>query len=84
MMLCALYAYAGGASGAFAYSEKLKSACESDYTAYCSQHPKDSPATRACMKAHRKMLTEPCVQAIARSGEASAAEIKQYKQEKGR
>lgn len=69
-------------TSAFAVSEAVKNACDSDYVAYCSQHKIGSTALRACMKSHRHMLMSSCLKAISKSGEASADEVKQYKREK--
>jgi hypothetical protein len=67
---------------AFAISEALKKACDSDYLAYCSQHKVGTMALRSCMKTHRHMLGDTCIKAIGKSGEATQAEINDYKREK--
>ena len=71
-------------SGAFAVSEVVKRACSADYAAYCSKLKIGSPELHACMHAHRKMLTSDCIHALGHSDEVSAAEIREYKAERGR
>lgn len=69
------------AAPAFAVSENLKQACTSDYVAYCSKHPLDTPAMKSCMRAHRKMLTQGCAKAILAAGEATDDDVRAYKRE---
>ena len=59
----------------------MKSACHDDYLAYCSQHEIGSESLRSCMRAARKRLSKTCVRALAASGEATKADIEQYKRE---
>ncbi len=66
---------------AFAVSQAVKDACTSDFAAYCSQHKVGTDAARSCMREHRKMLTDACVQALGHSSEVTQADIQQYKQE---
>jgi hypothetical protein len=72
------------ASGAFAVSEAVRQACGADYAAYCSKLKVGSSELHACMHAHRKMLTADCIHALGKSDEVSAAEIREYKAEKGK
>ncbi|MFT3730323.1 MAG: hypothetical protein QM780_02705 [Hyphomicrobium sp.] len=67
--------------GAFAVSQAVKDACSADYAAYCSQHKVGTEAARACMREHRKMLTDSCVKALGHSNEVTQADIEQYKRE---
>ena len=69
-------------TSAFAVSESVKKACDSDYVAYCSQHKIGSTALRACMKSHKHVLLSSCLSAISKSGEATPDEIKQFKRER--
>ena len=74
-------------SEAMAVSDELKSACSSDYAAYCSSYKATSPPSaslRACMRSHRHQLTEKCLRALGDSGYVSRHEIEEYKRETGR
>lgn len=66
---------------AFAVSQAVKDACTSDFAAYCSQHKVGTEAARACMREHRKMLTDACIQALGHSNEVTQADIEQYRRE---
>ena len=70
-------------SGALAVSKVVRKACDGDCLAYCSQHEIGSTSLRACMRAHRKMLTDTCAKALADSGEATPADVSAYKRDKG-
>lgn len=69
---------------AFAVSQAVKDACSSDYAAYCSQHKVGTEPARQCMRSHRKMLTDGCIQAIGKSSEVTKADIEQYKRERSK
>ncbi len=69
---------------AFAVSQAVKDACSADYAAYCSQHKVGTTAARSCMREHRKMLTDDCIQALGHSNEVTQADIEQYKREHGK
>ena len=74
-------------SEAMAVSDALKSACSSDYAAYCSSYKATSPPSaslRACMRSHRHQLLEKCLRALGDSGYVSRREIEEYKRETGR
>ncbi|MGO4685704.1 hypothetical protein [Hyphomicrobium sp. 2TAF46] len=66
---------------AFAVSQAVKDACSSDFAAYCSQHKVGTEPARQCMREHRKMLTDGCIQALGKSNEVTQADIEQYKRE---
>jgi hypothetical protein len=66
---------------AFAVSQAVKDACSSDFAAYCSQHKVGSEAARSCMREHRKMLTDSCIQALGHSSEVTQADVELYKRE---
>jgi hypothetical protein len=75
----------GASSGcAFAVSQAVKDGCSADYAAYCSQHKIGTEAARSCMREHRKMLTDSCIQALGHSSEVTQADIEQYKREHGK
>lgn len=69
------------ASQSFAVSDMVKHACQDDYFAYCSQHEVGSESLRNCMRGARKQLSKVCTAALAKSGEASKADIAKYKGE---
>ena len=66
---------------AFAVSEAVKSACRDDYMALCSQHEVGSNGLRSCMRSNKKQLSKHCATTLAKSGDASKADIEQYKRE---
>jgi hypothetical protein len=80
----AALALALSAGESFAVSQAVKDACTSDYAAYCSEHKVGTEGLRTCMRAHRKMLTKPCVDALGTSSEVTAEDIKIYKSEMNR
>jgi hypothetical protein len=69
---------------AFAVSQAVKDACSADYAAYCSQHKVGTSAAKSCMREHRKMLSEGCVQALGHSSEVTQADVDQYHREHGK
>jgi hypothetical protein len=71
---------------AMAVSDELKTACSSDYAAYCSPYKVTTPPSaslRACMRSHRHQLLEKCIRALGNSGYVSRHEIEEYKRERG-
>ena len=68
-------------SEAIAVSEAVKSACRDDYMALCSQHEVGSNGLRSCMRSNKKQLSKHCATTLAKSGDASKADIEQYKRE---
>jgi hypothetical protein len=70
--LAALSAVCGSAllaSGAQAYSDRVKSACKSDYNSFCAAYPVDSTGMRRCLEANGKELSRRCVNAMVDEGE---------------
>jgi hypothetical protein len=65
--------WAGPASSV---SEAVKSACRSDYLAYCSAHAVGSDGLRRCMRANGTSLSLRCVHALIRNGDVTLAEVK--------
>ena len=61
--------------GAWAVSAVVRSACASDFLAYCSQHDPDSASARRCMRANGPGLSKACLNALIAAGEASKEEI---------
>ncbi len=78
----AAFALAISSGCAFAVSQAVKDACSSDFAAYCSQHKVGTEAARSCMREHRKMLTDACIQALGHSSEVTQADIELYKRER--
>jgi len=68
-------ALAVSAGEAGAVSGRVKLACASDYFAYCSQHPVNSPGVRQCMRDNGERLSKRCVNALVAEGEVSEAEV---------
>jgi hypothetical protein len=67
------------ASEAMAVSQDVKDACREDYYNYCSSYEVGSKALRSCMRAARRKLSPGCAKALARSGEATSEDIRDYK-----
>jgi hypothetical protein len=63
------------AGKAVAVSDGVRSACQSDYFAYCSAHDPDGPGVRQCMNRNGKRLSQPCIDALIAAGEVSRAEV---------
>lgn len=66
---------------ALAVSEAVKQACQDDYMALCNQHEVGTQELRSCMRANKKQLSKHCATTLAKSGEASKADIESYKRE---
>lgn len=62
-------------------SEAVKKACQDDYISFCGQHEVGSDGLRSCMRANKKQLSKHCATTLAKSGEASNADIESYKRE---
>ncbi|MET0639823.1 MAG: hypothetical protein ABWX70_14750 [Hyphomicrobium sp.] len=80
----AAIAFALSSGSAFAVSQAVKDACSADFAAYCSEHKVGTTAARSCMREHRKMLTDSCIQALGKSSEVTQADIEEYKREHGK
>jgi hypothetical protein len=63
------------ATQAAAVDARVRSACMSDYFAYCSQHDPDGPGVRQCMRANGPKLSKGCLNALVAAGEVSKAEV---------
>lgn len=68
LMLASFSATAG------AVDARVRSACTSDYLAYCSQHDPDGPGVRKCMRANGLKLSAGCISALVAAGEVSKGE----------
>ena len=60
---------------AAAVDPRVRSACASDYLAYCSQHDPDSGAARRCMRSHGPSLSNDCLNALIVAGEVTKEEV---------
>ena len=57
------------ASAAQAYSERVKSACKTEYNSFCKGYPVESSGMRRCMEANGTALSRRCVNAMVDEGE---------------
>jgi hypothetical protein len=64
------------ATGAQAYSAKVKKACAGDYQTFCSQYIPESTEARRCFESNRKGLTRICISALVDAGEVPAKYLK--------
>ena len=53
-------------------TERVKTACASDYLQYCGQYPPESFQTIDCMRKHARRLTHVCRLAVEQDGERSS------------
>lgn len=63
------------ATAAGAVSGNVRSACMSDYFAYCSAHAVGSASLRSCMKSNGPRLSSRCLNALISAGEVSQATV---------
>lgn len=68
-----------GSSGAFAYSQRVKSACSGDYLQFCPHYEEGSPKLRGCMRSHGRSLSPNCVRALLDAGLVSKKDIKRFR-----
>ena len=76
--IAASLGYVVFATQAVAISASVKSACKSDYRAYCGQHDPEGAEVRTCMRANSSKLSQRCVDALVTAGEVSKAEVAQW------
>ncbi len=57
------------ATGALAFSKKVKDACAGDYQDFCSQYVPESTQARRCFESNHKTLSRPCIRALVDAGE---------------
>jgi hypothetical protein len=67
------------AAPAHAVSPSVRSACMSDYFAYCSNHAVGSASLRSCMKSAGPKLSKGCVNALVGAGEISTGYVQKRK-----
>jgi hypothetical protein len=67
---------------AAAVDDRVQTACERDYSAYCSQYDPDGEDVRRCMRAIGPKLTDPCIEALMAAGEMTPNEVARYQQSK--
>jgi hypothetical protein len=63
------------AGEARAVKSGVRSACASDFLAYCNQHDPDSQGARKCMRANGPSLSKACLDALIAAGEVSREEV---------
>jgi hypothetical protein len=61
----------------YAYSEKVKQACASDYGSLCAKYKQGSSELRRCFESNRRVLSTDCVQALVNAGEVPARYLRQ-------
>ena len=61
---------------AFAYSDRLESACKDDYFRFCAAYPVNSAALRLCMESKADQLSRTCVRALIDSGQVDRRRLK--------
>jgi hypothetical protein len=66
------------ATQAAAVSTSVRSACKSDYRAYCGQHDPAGAEVRVCMRANSSKLSKQCVDALVSAGEVSRSEVARW------
>ncbi len=62
---------------AFAYSQKVKDSCSSDYASLCAKYKQGSSELRRCFESNRRVLSTECVQALVNAGEVPARYMKE-------
>ena len=75
----ALLAIALSASTAGAVSQAVRTACSSDYHAYCDKLKVGSQELRSCMRGVATKLSKGCVQALVNNKEVTQADIESYR-----
>ena len=63
-------------TGAGAVDGRVRSACTSDYFAFCSQHDPDGAGVRRCMRTNGPKLSSSCLNALIAAGEVSKKEVR--------
>lgn len=74
LALVALLVFAASAAingAASAVSGSVRSACMSDYFAYCSSHAVGSASLRSCMRSNGPRLSSRCLNALVAAGEVT-------------
>lgn len=74
-------ALAAAASGASAYSDRVKSACTDDYLRFCPQYEVGSAKLKSCMRAQGRGLSPRCQRALVDAGLVSKKEIARYRRQ---
>jgi hypothetical protein len=64
------------ATGAEAYSRKVKDACAGDYQNFCAQYVPESAQARSCFESNRKSLSKICIAALVDAGQVPAKYLK--------
>ena len=75
----AILAFALSAGTAGAVSQAVRTACSSDYHAYCDKLKVGSQELRSCMRGVATKLSKGCVQALVNNKEVTQADIESYR-----
>jgi len=59
-------------------TERVKTACRSEYYAFCSAHAVPSDGLRSCMRGVQDQLSPGCLKELVAAGEASKEEVRKY------
>ncbi len=76
--LSAFLIFLMSSDGAYAVSDKVKTACQDDYFQHCSEHALGSASLRQCMRNVGAALSSPCILALVEEGEITKADIVRY------
>jgi hypothetical protein len=58
------------------FTERVKTACTSDYLQYCGQYPPEHFLVIDCMRKHSRKLTDVCREAVSEDGVGSSSSRK--------
>lgn len=72
-------ALGAAATGASAYSDRVKNACTDDYLRFCPQYEVGSTKLKSCMRAQGRGLSPRCQRALVDAGLVSKKEIARYR-----
>ncbi|MES1180162.1 MAG: hypothetical protein ABUL43_03095, partial [Hyphomicrobium sp.] len=76
-IIVALAALTLTGTSVYAYSEKVKQSCSSDYASLCAKYKQGSAELRRCFESNRRVLSTDCVQALVNAGEVPARYLKE-------
>ncbi len=79
LAILAIGAALGAASGAAAYSERVKSACTDDYLRFCPQYEEGTPKLKSCMRAQGRKLSPSCQRALVDAGLVPKKDLARYR-----
>jgi hypothetical protein len=79
MYAIAAISIALSASTAGVVSQAVRTACSSDYHAYCDKLEVGSQALRTCMRGVAAKLSQGCIKALVDNKEVTQADINEYR-----